>query len=291
MNIVRQFLAFDDYLLYNQQLSSGQIALWRALMSINNKAGWAEWFTAANTTIETLSGLSRSGINKNRNSLKQLGLIDFRSNGKKATSYHVCTLYTSDNTQQSVQDNTQEPPLSSNSTQESVQQGVQDSTQGSAQQSAHKSGTLNKLKQKLNKTETKTNNNYDLERRKVSEMYSQKIIPMDRPEQIDRVQSFVEGEFPLDVVLFAIDYAASEKKQSANYIVKLLNGWKKSGVKTVEDAGKAIENFRQSFSSGYAKQPVRKEPIPEWFDDPEGYNARKEAELTGHSLESDELPF
>ncbi|HGF8365947.1 TPA: DNA replication protein DnaD, partial [Enterococcus faecium] len=38
MDYIRQILAFDDYLMYNQGLSSGQIALWRALMSINNKA-------------------------------------------------------------------------------------------------------------------------------------------------------------------------------------------------------------------------------------------------------------
>ena len=92
MNYLQQILAFDDYLLYKQKLSSGQIALWRALMSINNKAGWATWFTA-NATLESLSGLSRSGINKNRNALKQ-GLIDFKSNGRKATSYKVCVLYT-----------------------------------------------------------------------------------------------------------------------------------------------------------------------------------------------------
>lgn len=78
MDYIRQILAFDDYLMYNQGLSSGQIALWRALMSINNKARWSEWFTASNQTLETLSGLSRQGINKNRNILKQLGLIDFR---------------------------------------------------------------------------------------------------------------------------------------------------------------------------------------------------------------------
>ena len=93
MNYLQQILAFDDYLLYKQKLSSGQIALWRALMSINNKAGWATWFTAANATLESLSGLSRSGINKNRNALKQLGLIDFKSNGRKATSQGMRTLY------------------------------------------------------------------------------------------------------------------------------------------------------------------------------------------------------
>ncbi|MCI2020636.1 MAG: hypothetical protein LKJ60_13690 [Lentilactobacillus buchneri] len=122
MNYLLQLRAFDDYRLYETKLSSGQTSLWYALMSINNKAHWQEWFTAANVVLERLSGLSRSGIVKNRNVLKQLGLIDFQSNGRKATSYRVCVLYTSDSTQRSVQDSTQE------STQRSVQDSVQRSS-------------------------------------------------------------------------------------------------------------------------------------------------------------------
>ncbi|MCW4398074.1 DnaD domain protein [Lentilactobacillus parabuchneri] len=101
MNYIQQIRAFDDFKLYKARLSSGEIALWHALMSINNKTGWQEWFTAANSMLVSLSGLSRSGILKDRNVLKQIGLIDFRTNGKKATSYHVCVLYTSDSAQDS----------------------------------------------------------------------------------------------------------------------------------------------------------------------------------------------
>lgn len=120
MNYLSQLQAFRDYQMFETKLSSGQIALWHALMQINNKCAWIEWFTAANQTLETLSGSSRSAINKNRNVLKQLGLIDFRSNGKKATSYKVCVLYTSNSTQGSVQQSTQQ------GVQESIQRSVQD---------------------------------------------------------------------------------------------------------------------------------------------------------------------
>lgn len=139
MNYLSQLLAFRDYQLFETKLSSGQIALWHALMQINNKCAWIEWFTTTNQMLETLSGLSRSGINKNRNVLKQLGLIDFRSNGKKATSYKVFKLYTSDSTQESVQDNIH----TSDSAQRSTQQGVQ----GSVQQG----GTLTKQNTNTNK--------------------------------------------------------------------------------------------------------------------------------------------
>lgn len=142
MNYLSQLQAFRDYQMFETKLSSGQIALWHALMQINNKCAWIEWFTAANQTLETLSGLSRSGINKNRNVLKQLGLIDFRSNGKKATSYKVCVLYTSNSTQESVQ--------------QSTQQGVQESTQRSVQRSVQRSGTL--TKQNINTNKIKDSN-------------------------------------------------------------------------------------------------------------------------------------
>ncbi|WP_268914063.1 hypothetical protein [Lentilactobacillus sp. SPB1-3] len=107
MNYLQQIRGFNDFLTYNQKLSSGQISLWYALMWINNKTGWAKWFTAANLTLESMSGLSRSGVNKARNALKQYGLIDFKSHGSKATAYSVCQLYTSDSTQDSVQDSAQ----------------------------------------------------------------------------------------------------------------------------------------------------------------------------------------
>lgn len=128
MNYLLQIRAFDDYRLYETKLSSGQVSLWYTLMSINNKAHWQEWFTAANIVLERLSGLSRQGIVKNRNVLKQLGLIDFQSNGRKATSYHVSKLYTSNSVQVSLQD----------SVQNSVQDSVQDSVQNSSTLIKHK---------------------------------------------------------------------------------------------------------------------------------------------------------
>nr|WP_216682577.1 phage replisome organizer N-terminal domain-containing protein [Enterococcus innesii] len=53
----------------------------------------------------------------------------------------------------------------------------------------------------------------------------------------------------------------------------------------------AAQAKRDQVPTAHSKPPIRKEPVPEWLEDPEGYNARKEAELTGRSLESDDLPF
>lgn len=53
----------------------------------------------------------------------------------------------------------------------------------------------------------------------------------------------------------------------------------------------AAQAKRDQAPQSYSKPPIRKEPVPEWLGDPEGYNARKEAEITGRNLESDDLPF
>lgn len=98
-------------------LSTGQIALWFALMHINNGCNWTEWFQAPNQVLSVLTGMSRSGILKARNELKQRGLIDFRERGTKTTLYTITIV---NSKQVSVQDSKQ------NSEQVGTQDGVQD---------------------------------------------------------------------------------------------------------------------------------------------------------------------
>ena len=43
MNYITEIKGFNDLLL-RERLSSGQIALWYALMHIDNKSGWKKWF-------------------------------------------------------------------------------------------------------------------------------------------------------------------------------------------------------------------------------------------------------
>lgn len=92
MEYLSQILRFNDSLPTNN-LSPGQIALWYALMHINNKCSWMEWFKAANRTLELYTGLSKNGVIKARNVLKQKGLIDFKSNGTSAASFKLKILY------------------------------------------------------------------------------------------------------------------------------------------------------------------------------------------------------
>ena len=121
MNYIREIAAFHDSLLY-KNLSTGQIALWYALMYINNKVGWAEDFSVANQVLELQTGLSRGAVLKARNALQQMGYIDFKCRGTKATVYRMKSL------------------VMSNSEQASEQSGVQTSEQSGVQTS----DTLNK---------------------------------------------------------------------------------------------------------------------------------------------------
>lgn len=98
MNYLKESMAFYDFAELNQ-MSTGQIALWHALLDVNNKSKWQEWFTVANIALQLHSGLSESGIKAARNKLKQLGLIDFKPRGTKATAYHLKSLTSQDSSE------------------------------------------------------------------------------------------------------------------------------------------------------------------------------------------------
>lgn len=139
MDYITEIKAFYN-LLSVKSLSTGQIALWHALMHINNIMAWQEWFSVGNSRIEFYSGLSRSGVLKARNELKQQGLIDFQLNGKRATSYKLNSLQIAYETSNSTQDGNQN----------STHNGTQNSNCNGAQNS-------NTLKDKQNKDKTRQN--------------------------------------------------------------------------------------------------------------------------------------
>lgn len=125
MNYIAQINAFWDSATTNP-LSTGQVSLYFALLHVCNRSNWTEWFAAPNQVLSVLTGLSRSGILKARNELKQRGLIDFQEKATKATKYKVTM---------------------ANSKQVSTQIGVQDGVQIGVQDGTQISDTLYKHKQ------------------------------------------------------------------------------------------------------------------------------------------------
>lgn len=134
-------------------LSTGQIALWHGLVYQCNQLGWPSEFNMPNRTLETLTGLSRQGIVKSRNALKQSGLIDFQTNGVKATTYSVIDISRKLSTSDSRQPSGQDDDSVSNSRQHSRQPSRQHSLQGSLQPSRQHSSTYTKQDEtRLDKT-------------------------------------------------------------------------------------------------------------------------------------------
>lgn len=89
MNYMRELNAFRDWSMLNGP-STGEVALWHSLMSVNNAAGWVDWFTVANQTLQLMTGLSRQGLDKARNKLSQRGRIEYRKGvSNQAGKYHI----------------------------------------------------------------------------------------------------------------------------------------------------------------------------------------------------------
>lgn len=128
MNYIALINSFWDSAMTNP-LSTGQVSLYFALLHVCNRSNWTEWFQAPNQVLSVLTGMSRSGILKARNELKQRGLIDFRERGTKATIYCITM---------------------SNSKQVSEQDGVQNSVRNSEQDGVQNGSTLYKQKEKQN---------------------------------------------------------------------------------------------------------------------------------------------
>jgi len=93
MNYIKELNAFYDWLETNS-LSTSAIALWHALMHINNKSGWAEEFGVATSVLCIKTGLSDRTIRNARNELKQKGRIDWKSRkGNQSAMYKIISFY------------------------------------------------------------------------------------------------------------------------------------------------------------------------------------------------------
>lgn len=173
MNYITLINSFWDAATTNP-LSTGQVSLYFALLHVCNRSNWTEWFQAPNQVLSVLTGLSRSGILKARNELKQRGLIDFRERGTKATIYKLSTLSTlsttmSNSTQVGVQDSTQK--------------GVQNSNQNSTQKGAQKSGTKERYRIRQDKKSISN---------EIQEKCAQKSVPEDVAEALEDFCMFRE---------------------------------------------------------------------------------------------------
>lgn len=111
MNYLTEIREFYNWMECNQ-LSTSAICLWHALMHMANKSGWKEWFSVPVATLELKTGLSRSAIYRARNTLRQVGRIDFKDrSGKLCSMYRLASLVCHTDTQSGTQTDTQSGTL------------------------------------------------------------------------------------------------------------------------------------------------------------------------------------
>ena len=107
INYLFQIRAFYEWMERNE-LSSGAIALWHALMYLWNQSFWKEEFTPAMNSIVARSGMSRASVFKYRKELCESGLLEiFERGGRQLTCYKLVpfevnfkTLYKQNKTKQ-----------------------------------------------------------------------------------------------------------------------------------------------------------------------------------------------
>lgn len=194
--------------MYNS-LSTGAIALWHGLMAINNKAGWIEEFTVANIVLQSMTGLSRQGLDKARNTLVQKSLIEYKKGkGNQAGKYRLI-------------------PFECQIVGTKVAQ--MDTQKG------HSSSTLNKLN--INKN----NNNHhqqkepsgELEKndfKRVIDIFQNNIHPIS-PMEAQVISDWIDI-VEADVIIEAIRESVKNNKRSIRYIEKIMQNWHKSNLTT-----------------------------------------------------------
>lgn len=92
MNFLKQITIFHDRNA-SMQLSANSQALYYSLLNINNKCGWIEEFSVANTLLCAMLGISSSALIRAREELIKNELLLYKSaGGKKAGTYRIVEL-------------------------------------------------------------------------------------------------------------------------------------------------------------------------------------------------------
>jgi DnaD/phage-associated family protein len=233
MNYIKELNAFRDWVMTNQ-VSTGQVALWHSLMSINNMTGWKEWFTVPNQTLQLMTGLSRQGLDKARNGLIQQGRFEYKKGkSNQAGRYRLCSFYECQKVGTVV--------------------GTVVGAIGAPQlsQEEHQSSTL--LKHKLNETKSSSNSNEMPEREKnpfwifenegfgtISDLIAQKI-------------NYMIDDYSERWVIEAMKLAIYQNKRSISYVEGILKRWKAEGIDTPWEGGKKGEKHNGNNKPDYTE--------------------------------------
>jgi DnaD/phage-associated family protein len=260
VNYIKEMNAFYDWLELNE-LSPSAINLWYALMHINNKAGWIETFTVAESVLCVKTGLTDRTLRKVRNELKQKRRIDFVSRKGKAPVYKIISFFS---TEQSAENNSELKERSeiNSALCSEVSSGVR-SALSSEVSSALIKNKLNETKQIKKEEEAPAENPFSF--------YEQNGFGVIGGHIAQKMSMWCE-DLSDKLVLEAMKIAVERGAPKFSYVESILKDWAANNIKTVEQAKASLLAFKQRQSQqkntsrrGYA--PKRTEILPDWFDE------------------------
>lgn len=260
MNYIKELNAFYDWLELNE-LSPSAINLWYALMHINNKAGWIETFTVAESVLCVKTGLTERTLRKVRNELKQKGRIDFISRkGGRTPIYNIISFYSS----------TENISVVKKATEINSSDSVTGSVMGSVAGSVVDSSTLikqNKTKQNETKSSAATRANY-------FDQYMLCFGGQPSAIQIQEINSFIDEDGLSNEVICLSFKKAAEVGAKYPYARSILKSWATKRILTVKDVeNEKFQHEQKKQTTGNQSRrgvvPIRKEKIPIWFDEEE----------------------
>lgn len=225
-------------------------------MHINNKAGWIETFTVAESVLCVKTGLTDRTLRKVRNELKQKGRIDFFSRkGGKAPIYKLISFFSTEF-------------ISADSSGENKRTEI--NSAGSAGDSAGGSAGDSSALYKLNKTKLNKTNN--IAAATPVNFFDEYLLAFNRqpsPIQVQEINSFIDQDGLTDEVICLAFRKASENGAGYPYARSIINSWAKKGVKTLEDVNREQSEFEAKRAQGKQRRgsATRKELLPDWFDE------------------------
>lgn len=250
MNYLKQLLSFYDALELNP-LNSSEIALWHALMSINNKSAWSTTFTVASSVLCTKAGLGTSNFFKTRNTLTQKGYIKWSSSGSnKAARYQIKVLYSS---------------LSTHSVDTSEDSSI-DTRIGT---SVDTSRALNKHKQKETKPKQNHQGDDELYRNLITTIQQNFGINSTKPLMQDdlkyTLQDFTNQGTTyaeaIEIVTYAVKIAVTYSANTWSYVQGIIKRWINSSLFTMAEIKEYQEKPKQNKNGSGQDEHYNYDPI------------------------------
>lgn len=265
MDYFKQRRAYRNFKLYEASVSNGQNNLYRELLDYANDEGKLDdMFPMKNSALLSLTGLSEAGIKKARNELIQLGLIDYVKGRKnvKAPEYRIINLY--DKKSRVTSRATTSEKSSSTRTEEVAQPVPQPVAQPVAHVFTSTDSYLTNTKTTTSSPSPVSKNENDDPDEPHPIAFYQKVF--NRPAtavQIPVLQKYAKN-LGAPLVNRAL-FLAGENGSGFNYAKAIMDNWIKSDIKTVEQARRASEEFKNKKrpSSRFNRTQV-KETLPGW---------------------------